>query len=197
MMRRMKMNRKADVGIGTMIIFIAAILISAVAAGVLIQTANNVREQARTTGEQAVRSIATGLQVIEVVGQSSADFSNIGALKLFVRINAGSDPVDVKSLAITVTGGATSSVLSYSATGPDAVSFGATVVKDVSGLFPTNKVIGAGDLVQIDIGLIGGDEIDLHPSHTLNVKLMPSLGMPSTLKLTAPECIYSTFTSLT
>jgi archaellin len=77
------------------------------------------------------------------------------------------------------------------------VSFGASVVKDVTGLFATNQVMGQGDLVQIDIGLVGVEDIDLHPSHTLNIKLMPSLGMPTTLKLTAPECIYSTFTSLT
>jgi flagellin FlaB len=196
MMKKMRKDRKADVGIGTMIVFIAAILVSAVAASVLIQTANQVREQAQSTGDQAIRSIATGMQVIEVVGQSNVAGTSIGALKLFVRLNAGSEPIRLDTLAITLTGGTTSTVLSYSALGPDALSFSALVVKDVSGLFSTNKAMGQGDLVQIDIGLIGGDEIDLRPSQILSVKLMPSMGMPTSLRLTAPECIYSTYTSL-
>jgi flagellin FlaB len=196
MMRKMGKDRKADVGIGAMILFIAAILVSAVAASVLIQTANEVREQARATGDQAVHSIATGLQAIEVVGQANAGWTAIGALKIFVRLNAGSEPLDVKGLTISLTGGSTSTVLVYSATGPDASSFGATLVKDSSGLFPINQVIGSGDLVRLDIGEIGGDEIDLRTSQTMDLKLMPSLGMPTALRLTAPETIFSTYTSL-
>lgn len=195
-MRRMKKDRKADVGIGTMIIFIAAILVSAMAASVLIQTANQVREQAQSTGDQAIRSIATGMQVIEAVGESNQAGTCIGALKLYVRLNAGSEPIDISHLAISITGGATSTVLSYSEEGPDALSFGASVVKDVSGMFTPSHAMGYGDLVQIDIGEIGGAEITLLPSHTIQVKLIPSMGMPTSLRLTAPDGIYSTFTSM-
>lgn len=195
-MKRMKKDRKADVGIGTMIVFIAAILVSAMAASVLIQTANQVREQARATGDQAIRSIATGMQVIEVVGQSNAGGTSIGALKLYVRLNAGSEPIDIENLAISLTGGTTSTVLSYSALGPAALSFGASIVKDISGMFPSSGAIGIGDLLQIDIGEIGGSEIDLHPSATMQVKIMPAFGMPTSMRLTAPDGIYSTFTSL-
>jgi flagellin FlaB len=197
MMKRMKMNRRADVGIGAMIIFIASILVSAVAAGVLIQTANDVREQAQSTGDQAIRSIATGMQVLDVVGQSNAEMTQIDALKIYVRLNAGSEPINIKNMVVTYISGPTSTVLTYDAGGPGVGSFGAVIIKDVSGLFPTSKAMGTGDLVEIDVGAVGGAAgIGLLPSHTISLKLMPSIGMATSLRLSAPECVYSMYTSL-
>ena len=56
----MKNDKRAEMGVGTMIIFIAMVLVAAVAASVLISTSNTVREQAQTTGEQAINNIASG-----------------------------------------------------------------------------------------------------------------------------------------
>jgi flagellin FlaB len=42
---KMRNDKRAEMGVGTMIIFIAMVLVAAVAASVLISTANTVREQ--------------------------------------------------------------------------------------------------------------------------------------------------------
>ena len=65
---KMKNDKRAEMGVGTMIIFIAMVLVAAVAASVLISTANTVREQAQSTGDQAINNVASGFIVQDVVG---------------------------------------------------------------------------------------------------------------------------------
>ena len=68
-----KKDKRAEMGVGTMIIFIAMVLVAAVAASVLISTANKVSEQAQNTGDQAINNVASGFVVQDVTGQVLAD----------------------------------------------------------------------------------------------------------------------------
>ncbi len=84
----MKRDRRADIGIGTMIIFIAMVLTAAVAASVLISTANQVREQALATGDEAINNVATGFVVQDVVGTITT--GSITQVDVYFRLAAGS-----------------------------------------------------------------------------------------------------------
>jgi archaellin len=72
-------------GVGTMIIFIAMILVFR-SRCLLIGTANKVREQAQSTGDQANDSVASGFVVQDVTGTVKADFTSITDLTIRMRL---------------------------------------------------------------------------------------------------------------
>lgn len=63
-----KMNRKGEMGIGTMILFIAMVLVAAVAAALLISTAGSLNQQAQETGRLAQDDVSSGFVVEQVLG---------------------------------------------------------------------------------------------------------------------------------
>ena len=50
----------AAVGIGSLIMFIAMIIVAGMAASVMIQTMNSLEEQAMTTGRETIRDVSSG-----------------------------------------------------------------------------------------------------------------------------------------
>ena len=68
--RRVRMGEEAEMGVGTLLIFIAMILVAAVAAGVLVQTAYVLQQQAETTGDQALMEVATGFRILAAYGMT-------------------------------------------------------------------------------------------------------------------------------
>ena len=67
-MKKIYEREKGEMGVGTLIIFIAMIIVAAVAATVLIQTAYRLQQQAEETGNIATQDVATGFKVITIQG---------------------------------------------------------------------------------------------------------------------------------
>jgi flagellin FlaB len=66
------MNRKAEMGIGTLIIFIAMILVAAIAAGVLIQTATSLQNKALLAGTRTKGQVSTAIQFLLVYAEDGS-----------------------------------------------------------------------------------------------------------------------------
>ncbi|WP_292464044.1 archaellin/type IV pilin N-terminal domain-containing protein [Methanolobus sp.] len=113
----MKTNTRAQVGIGTLIIFIAMVLVAAVAAAVLIQTSGILQQKAQSTGKQSTQEVSSNLMVKNIEGVRAKDSSNtsetIDMLKLQVGLNVGSSPVDVNQVVISITDGTIAHNLVY------------------------------------------------------------------------------------
>ena len=96
------LSKKAEMGMGTLIIFIAMILVAAIAAAVLISTTSSLQSKALETGSATRQEVGTSLNVIEVTAvdgtNDTTDLINFTAL---LRLSAGSDSIRFADTLLT------------------------------------------------------------------------------------------------
>ncbi|MFW6449603.1 MAG: archaellin/type IV pilin N-terminal domain-containing protein [Nanoarchaeota archaeon] len=105
-------KKKAEMGVGTLIVFIAMLLVAAVAAGVLIQTATSLQEKSLATGQQARSQISTNARVVEVSGTDGRD-GNLTDFHQIVKLSPGSDPIKLDQVIFTFNTKDSTSTLKY------------------------------------------------------------------------------------
>ena len=101
-----KPQERGQVGIGTLIVFIALVLVAAIAAGVLINTAGFLQSQAEQTGQDSTDQVANNLDVELVSGTVTADGTDdtlgVTAITAQVTLAPGSDPIALDSTTIEI-----------------------------------------------------------------------------------------------
>jgi len=104
-------NDRGQVGIGTLIVFIAMVLVAAIAAGVLINTAGLLQSQAEATGEESSEQVTDRVQVSSVTGSAIqeagndfnfSDDSSINVVELTVLRSPGADDINLNNAIIEV-----------------------------------------------------------------------------------------------
>ena len=70
-------HRRGQVGIGTLIIFIAMILVASIAGGVLLQTTGVLQSSSQAVGEESTSQTANQIQVISRVGKVSSSSETV------------------------------------------------------------------------------------------------------------------------
>ncbi|RLF51632.1 MAG: hypothetical protein DRN24_04595, partial [Thermoplasmata archaeon] len=100
--RKIKDEEQAMVGIGTLIVFIAMVLIAAVAASVLINTSETLQSRAKTVGTQTIREVSAGILVESVTGYTNPGKTKITHLALTIRPRAGSKDIDLSLCTLSV-----------------------------------------------------------------------------------------------
>jgi len=111
-----KREKKGSQGIGTLIIFIALILVAAVAAGVLIQTASSLQSKALDVGRQSQEKITTDIEVVQLYVEDTTDGwinGSIDNLTVVVRLGSGSNPIKMSDMIIKYDTPANSQTLRY------------------------------------------------------------------------------------
>ena len=170
---------RGQVGIGTLIVFIALVLVAAIAAGVLINTAGFLQTQAQATGEESTEQVSTNLVFLSTTGDIGTEDGTQGIVEYetTVQLGPGSSAIDLDDATVSVftddgesvefdgvnpTGSdgddvairleGDQSVLSTDASGPDAT---ATIVFKPNAASPA-----AGDEFDTDV-LEPGTSVDL------------------------------------
>ncbi|WP_226004254.1 archaellin/type IV pilin N-terminal domain-containing protein [Natrinema salinisoli] len=118
-------DERGQVGIGTLIVFIAMVLVAAIAAGVLINTAGLLQSQASNTGSDTRQEVANQIDVTHAVGIANSEETGISTLELTVKKSAGSEAIDLTSATIQYTSGSADQTLTYGdgSTDPSASTF--------------------------------------------------------------------------
>jgi len=174
----------AEVGVGTLIVFIAMVLVAAVAAAVLISTAGSLQQRAQQTGQEAITEVASNIAVVNVVGERNSTADDIYTVNILITLSAGSKDVDLNNLIMRFSDGTT--VRHYTAT--TSPVFTMTWIRGVGG----DNVTKPGDLVELAIDVPGG-----LPTRTdFDLQLIPAVGSAVTLNIRTPST-YSSDTVIT
>jgi len=84
--KKIENDNLAAIGIGAMIVFIALILVAAVAAAVIIQTAEKLQQNAQSTGDDTTDEMSGKVQILNVFVDDPAE-----EFVVYFRLAAGSD----------------------------------------------------------------------------------------------------------
>lgn len=127
-MFKINKDERGQVGIGTMIVFIAMVLVASVAAAVLIQTSGYLQQRAMSVGRQTTEEVSTGVYVFQIGGH--VNDKSLNQLIIYVRPNMGGSTVDLNQTIMKLSNGGIQSVLRFN----DTTSNGELeAVTDISG----------------------------------------------------------------
>ncbi|WP_200530962.1 archaellin/type IV pilin N-terminal domain-containing protein [Halorubrum sp. LN27] len=105
-------EERGQVGIGTLIVFIAMVLVAAIAAGVLINTAGFLQTQAEATGEESTSQVSDRIQIVSQSGNvtdldidgDNTDERSIDQLQLTVAQSPGAGNIDLTEVTVELIG---------------------------------------------------------------------------------------------
>ncbi|WP_158056370.1 archaellin/type IV pilin N-terminal domain-containing protein [Halorussus halophilus] len=89
---------RGQVGIGTLIVFIAMVLVAAIAAGVLINTAGFLQTKSEQTGQESSAQVSNRVQVVSGFGNVANE--EVNYINLTVMRGSGSDDINLSSATI-------------------------------------------------------------------------------------------------
>ena len=202
---------KASIGIGSLIIFIAMVLVAGVAASVILQTMNSLEEQALSTGRETTRDISSGLRVNQVTGYTSN--SSIAQLAIFIRTTAGSMDIDLNQTFISISDTSAQVILSYdgnvfsssinnglfgtiNSSNLTATTYGIMIIRDIDGSCTSfNPVINNDDLVVLMINTskcFSG----IGTRTKVSAKVMPEYGISGVVSFTTPSAFLNPIVEL-
>ena len=192
-------NKKADAGIGTMIMFIAMIITASIAANMFIQSATSLQNQALKTGTAAREGVSTFMQVIDITASNGTD-NTLEDFKVQLKLAPGSSDIKISDLLVSFNTNNDSVDLIYSAN--------ACEYNETTGYY-TNSSEENGTFT-LDYALLKdnhqhgylqrGEIVDIcfrSPSSVgedkdVQIKIIPKVGFPTNIQFITPNVIFKT-----
>ena len=177
-------------GIGTLIIFIAIILVAAVASMVLIQTSGSLQQRALTTGKQTEGTISTGAKVTSVTAVD-ANNSYIDSMELVMKLRSGSDPIKFEYALLTQETQYASQDMVYGGTGTGANTSQYEVEYIQEGKEHLPGYLGHGDVVRISYPImrVSGPINGLGEEERVEIYFVPRTGHNTYVSFITPDIL--------
>lgn len=179
-------NEQAQAGVGTLIIFIAMVLVAAVAAAVLIQTSGVMQSKSTSTTKEAAAAIGENLAVEAVDGINGGGI--LTDLNITIKVAAGGSAMDLSKVLLKIN----SQNYNYTNAAPTGNQFRIWVLRqEGTGLGTTtntystsaNPSLDSGALARVDVNVSG---LSVAQKKSITISMTPEKGATLNLPLTLP-----------
>ncbi len=189
----MRRDTRAHVGIGNLIIFIALVLIAAVAAAVLIQTSGLFQPEVQTIGQKTVKEVASNVEITQIIGVRNAITPGNDFEKLEITIvMTGTYPIDVGQFVVAMRNRSTQiELIEYTTDTANLPSnlFDVVVLNDKDDSFDasgkTDTMMTSEDI--ITLVLKPGTSMDFPTNESVWIEIKTGFGTSITKEFNTPE----------
>lgn len=199
-------DEEGQVGIGTLIVFIAMVLVAAIAAAVLINTSDLLQSTAQSVGKQAVLQTSNGVDIKTIEGHVTtvSNINYVDYINFTVKLRPGSDGLDLGNTTIHYIDENSDAVLtcnvsssgSQTISDPSGVSWSTTfVVTWINDDDTSLKTSGNGNpilnsrtdiaKVYLNVSAIRGDN-GIREDKEASIKVIPPLGATTSVSVYIP-----------
>ncbi|ELZ38836.1 archaellin/type IV pilin N-terminal domain-containing protein [Halorubrum tebenquichense] len=154
-------EERGQVGIGTLIVFIAMVLVAAIAAGVLINTAGFLQSQAEATGQESTDLVSERIDVSSEVGiVGNADSGELDAIRVSVSGAAGSSQIDLSETTIQAVGPNGQANLVFTDTSANGTDLTSSSAVNASQLNASKFAVqdSSGSFISADSAVLDGEQ---------------------------------------
>ncbi|WP_247006635.1 archaellin/type IV pilin N-terminal domain-containing protein [Halorientalis litorea] len=179
-------DARGQVGIGTLIIFIALVLVAAVAAGVLINTGGQLESRASDTGDDAQAQVSNQVDVVSATGVNNDSDNSMEYLKVVVKKSSGSDDIDLEDMTIEYQSGSAAANLEYQSGSTGNQEFNTT---QVAGSASPTVLNETSERVEIGIDVAGVEGTDLQEGSSVELTFIEQSGATTIYGVNVPDVI--------
>lgn len=195
----MKADDDAMVGIGVLIVFIAMVLVSAVAASVLIRTTEQMANKTNQVVTGAIDQVSNGVRVTDAYGYADENKTRIEYIGVVVRTTPGSSVVDLSQMKLIVQSDDLK-VLSFDNNTVEKVGINMFTSLNLSNI--TNENFGIISLYDRDESVINAYGLDIDDrvlvvfnlsaimggdrTNQINIKIVPEKGHGTEIEIQIP-----------
>ena len=182
-------TERGQIGIGTLIVFIAMVLVAAVAAGVLINTAGLLQSSASDTSDDAQSQVSNQVDVVSATGTVGSSSDGIHQVTLVVKKSSGSEDIDLTDMTVNYQSKSASKTLNYSGSGNDATadSFNTSQV----GTGPTDVLSSTDERVKVGVNVGAIETGVLSEGDEVTLRLVDQSGAATVYGVNVPDTISS------
>ncbi|WP_134672160.1 archaellin/type IV pilin N-terminal domain-containing protein [Halorussus marinus] len=165
---------RGQVGIGTLIVFIAMVLVAAIAAGVLINTAGFLQTKAEQTGVESSGQVTDRVKVVSTIGKVGND-DTVTLVNLTVMKSSGAGDINLSTATVEWLGPDQGTILTNGSKANET-RFNSSVIKDRQDTYPV--LVNKEDRFRITINptKLSDDGSGLAAGEEFTVKVVTTAG---------------------